>query len=96
MFPKVKLRRPGTAMEVRARAYTFQVNANDKRCSKAGSAPSKLSSIPTGLVPVKTGKDSKPYYDLHFQIRITLYSASTKYELWFKDTCYGMVSTDYA
>lgn len=56
----------------------------------------KLSSIPTGLVPVKTGKDSKPYYDLHFQIRITLYSASTKYELWFKDTCYGMVSTDYA
>jgi hypothetical protein len=54
-----------------------------------------LSSIPTNLLPTKTGADRKKYYQITFQIRVKFESAHMAYSLWYKNECYGTVHAQY-
>lgn len=51
--------------------------------------------IPRTGVPVKTGADGLAYYIYDYDIVVTHYSASTKYEMLFRGVKYGSVSTEH-
>jgi hypothetical protein len=55
-----------------------------------------LSAIPQWEIPTAEGKDGEDWYTVRFEIRVTFFAASTKYELWYKDRCHGAVDAEYA
>jgi hypothetical protein len=55
-----------------------------------------LSTIPRSEIASSQGKDGKIWYTVDFEVRVTFYAASTKYELWYKDRCSGAVDAEYA
>ena len=54
-----------------------------------------LSSIPTCLLPKKTGADRKKHFHISYQIRVKFESAHIAYSLWYKNKCYGTVHAEY-
>ena len=55
-----------------------------------------LSSIPSHRYKTVTGADEQQYYEIHFQIRATFFSAHTEYSLWFAGESFGSVQAEYA
>lgn len=54
-----------------------------------------LSRVPKNEFLQEFGADNKMYYEVHFEIEVTYFSAYTKYELFYDDVNYGAVSAEY-
>lgn len=54
-----------------------------------------LSLIPRTHFPEETGSDDQVYYLIEFQLEVTHFSASTKYELIHSGVNYGQVAAEY-
>ena len=54
-----------------------------------------LSHIPEETIERSVGKDGKNYYRCDYSIEMTMYSASTKYEIVYKGIPYGSVEAEY-
>lgn len=54
-----------------------------------------LSTIAMKAMRKTRGMDKKKYLVLHYEIRVTFFSAHTEYSLWFENKCYGKVNAEY-
>ena len=54
-----------------------------------------LSTIPEETLDRDRGEDDKLYYRCNFQVEVTHYSASTRYELVYKGVKYDTVEAEY-
>ncbi|GAB1197359.1 hypothetical protein APSETT444_006652 [Aspergillus pseudonomiae] len=55
-----------------------------------------LDAIEKARIPVRLGHDKEKYYEVHYQIQATYFSAHCEYTLWYEDKEHGTVRFDYA
>ena len=54
-----------------------------------------LQRIPEHTIERRTGFDSKEHYYCEYEVEVTHYSASTRYELVYKGVRFGAVTAEY-
>ena len=63
---------------------------------KLGVLNPDLDAIEKARIPVRLGHDKEKYYEVHYQIQATYFSAHCEYTLWYEDKEHGTVRFDYA
>ncbi|KOC14413.1 hypothetical protein AFLA70_335g001231 [Aspergillus flavus AF70] len=68
----------------------------DRRIKKHAVLNPNLDAIEKARIPVRLGQDDEEYYEVHFQIHATYFSAHCEYALWYEGKDHGSVRVDYA